>query len=599
VTRSGRRLRGASLPAILAAIAVSTPLTAQSAKGERAEALLRSYHDLRRFNGAALVADGGEVVFRGAFGFARLDTGSGTETPNEPGTRFRIVSLTKQFTAALVMRLVEEGTLRLDASVREYIPEYPAPQGDRVTLHHLLTHTSGIPSHTGLPGVMEERTGSPMTPREILELTWDRPLEFDPGTRFAYDNSGYVLLGWIAERATGRPYDELLRDLVLEPLGLHDTGYDHFADPPEGHAAGYDRTLEGYEPARFIDPSLPFSAGMLYSTVDDLYRWGRALVGRADGPFTDPGSAERIMTPEPEGYRYGLGIGSRTIGREDSVRVVEHTGGILGFASVLRVFPDHDRVIVLLDNTGSDLGPIVEGLTNILWGTEATAPKPSIAERLLPIVRAAGADAAIERYRAFRRTRPDDYDYGPAELSRLASFVRDEGDTTSATLLLEAEVEAYPKAIAARYGLSELYTARGDTARAVAQLEAGLQAAPGQPNLLSALLALGAEPLAALRMPITPVPVETLERLVGQYRVDPSTTLAIALEDGELTATRSGEPTFRLLPQSETTFLIADSTIQLVFQLDGSGLATGVSVLEAGRRATFPRIPPPTRLTIR
>ncbi|MFV1988361.1 MAG: serine hydrolase [Gemmatimonadota bacterium] len=542
-----------------AGVAFVSPVMAQS-RAERAGRFLEAHHELGLFNGAALVVDGGEVLFRGAFGFAVLDG-----EPNKVSTRFRIASITKQFTAAVVMRLAEKGQIRLDAPVREYIPEYPAPQGDVITIHHLLTHTSGIPSYT-----------------------WEDPLEFEPGTEFAYDNTGYVLLGWIIERVTGQPYEEALAELVLSPLGLEETGYDHATVPLAGHAVGYTRTLVGYEDATFIDPSLPFAAGMLYSTVDDLHRWARALVGWDEGPFEDPASAELMMTPNLDGYGYGLGISFRSIGREDSVRVVQHSGGIFGFATILRVFPDDGRMIILLDNTSSSLDPVVEGLTNLLWGAEARLPKPSIAERLLPIVESAGPAPAIERYRLWKRTRPDQYEYGPGELMRLAVHFNDAGDREIAAAILEAQAEDFPDVPMTRFALSELYVELGDTARAISHLETALQSNPGQPNLLEAILALGVEPPGALRTPVRRMAPEALVPFVGSYEVDPSTTLDIELGDDGLTARRTGETAFRLLPQAESTFLLEGSAIQFVFQLDGDTV-TSVSVLESGQRVRFPR----------
>ena len=580
------RLGRARLPGstILLVAALAAPLAAQS-RAERAERLLRSYHDLRRFNGAALVVDEGQVLFRGAFGFASEDG-----APNEPETRFRIASITKQFTAALVMRLVEEGHIRLDAPVREYIPEYPTPQGDLVTVHHLLNHTSGIPSYTNLPSFGGEMLAVARSPGEIVALTWEDDLEFEPGTDFAYNNTGYVLLGWIIERVTGQSYDDALAEQILAPLGLQNTGYDRAATPPPGHASGYTRTLTGYEPATYIDPSLPHAAGMLFSTVDDLHEWGRSLVVAGEGPFEDPSSATRMMTPGLEGYGYGLGISRRTIGREDSVRVVQHSGGIFGFSTMLRVFPDHERMIVLLDNTSSGLGPVLEGLTNLLWGAEAPLPKPSIAERLLPIVESAGPEAAMERYRDWKRTRADRYEFGPGELMRLAGHFRDGGDLETATIILETQADEAEDAPVVRYALAELYVEIGDTTRAVGHLESALQSSPGQPNLLEALLDLGVEPPGALRMPVRPVDDELLGGLVGSYRIDPTTVLNVSLDETGLSAARTGESAFPLLPQSETTFLLKGSTIQFVFQMEGD-VASSVSILEAGQRVTYPRDP--------
>ncbi len=581
------RPRKSSLTYSLAAALVFGLASAVEAqpRADRAEAYLRSFHDLRLFNGAALIVDEGEILFEGAFGASDFGDGGA----NALGTRFRIASLTKQFTAALILRLEEEGLLRVEAPVGRYIEEYPPEFAERITLHHLLTHTSGLPSYTNIPGFMEWEAATPFSPGDIVALTWEEPLSFEPGTDFEYSNSGYVLLGWIAERVTGLSYDGALRTYVLDPLELSDTGYDRALWPPEGHAGGHTRDLVGYRPARLIDPSVPYSAGMLYSTVGDLARWAAALFVAGD-LFRDPETLARMTTPglESGSYGYGVGVGARDIERDIGVRVIEHSGGIFGFSSYLRVFPDHGRLIVLLDNTSSDLGPLVAGLTNVLWGGEAVRPKPSIAERLLPIVEAGGVEAAMSRYDNWRRTRPEEYDYSPGQILSLAGHFR-EDDPDTAIAILEAYAAGTPEALVIRYALSELHEEAGDPEAAAAHLREALTYNPGMPRLLERLSDLGVEPDLALRLPIVRVEPADLSSLVGAYRIDPATTLTVTLDEGVLMAARTDEDAFRLLPQSPTTFLMHGSAVQFVFEV-ADGVAGGVSVVEADQRLVFPRI---------
>ena len=627
---------------------------------ERAEAFLQSFHDLRLFNGAALLVDEGEILFEGAFGASGLPG----DEPNTPATRFRIASLTKQFTAALILRLEEEGLLRIDDPVGRHIEDFPPENADRITLHHLLTHTSGLPSYTRIPGFMETGAALPHSPRELLTLVWEAPLSFEPGTNFEYSNSGYVLLGWIAERVTGMNYDEALRSYVLAPLELGDTGYDHELDPPEGHARGHARDLAGYQPPRAIDPSVPYAAGMLYSTVGDLSRWAEALF--LDGPadtaavelaggvdaamagdamtaeeayaeepgaelvpgrlFRDSATLARMTTPAHASYAYGLVVRSHDVGDGRAIPVIEHSGGIFGFSSFLRVFPDHDRLIVLLDNTSSDLGPIVGGLTRILWGFDAVHPKPSIAERLLPIVESGGVEAAMSRFENWRRTRPEEYDYSPDQILMLAGHFRardereesdeadesqvpdergegDEGDEgevpgegdergdgwATAVEILDAYIATTPASPAVRLALSELREESGDLQAAAAHITAALTYEPGDGPLLERLVELGVEAPLPLQLPVVEVDAAALEPLVGEYRIDPATTLTVTLDAGVLMAGRTGEEAFPLLPQAPTAFLLQGSPVRFLFEIQ-DGVANAVSVEEGGRRLTFPRI---------
>ena len=623
-----RRKWLATTLALAVSWALASSVQAQS-RADRVRTYLQAFHDLRLFHGAALVIEDGEVLFEGAFGEADVVAGAA----NTAQTRFRIASLTKQFTAALILRLDEEELLRIDDPVGRYIEEYPPENAERITLHHLLTHTSGLPSYTNLPGFMESRTEIPLSPGEILALTWEKPLSFEPGTDFEYSNSGYVLLGWIAERVTGMSYEEALQSYVLGPLELTDTGYDHHVVPAEGHATGHTRELTGYRSARLIDPSLPHAAGMLYSTVGDLARWATAMfpsgiavaVGEPPGNDTDDEAGEeiegqtgeeiedetgaasadpsssaggalfrnaatlaRMTTPALQSYAYGLVVRSRPIGHDSDVPIIEHSGGIFGFSSQLRVFPDQESLIVLLDNTSSDLGRILEGLTNILWGVEAVLPKPSIAERLLPIVQSGGVEAAMSRYDNWRLTRPDEYDYSPAQLFMLAGHFREE-DPATAIAILEAYVKTTPEAAGVRFALSELHEEAGDLESAVAHITAALTYEPGVRALLDRLGELGVEPDPILLLPVVEVDPDQLPPLVGEYRIDPATTLTVTLEEGVLMAGRSGEDAFPLLPQAPTAFLLHGSAVQFVFEIR-DGMAAAVSVVESEQRLTFPRI---------
>lgn len=587
--RLDRSTRGGDRALVALGLSLATALTPGLARAQdlaqRLDRFVRAYAEQREFSGAALVARSGEVVYRAGFGLANVEW----DVPNTPDSKFRIGSLTKQFTAAIVLGLVEDGSLRLDAPVREYLPGYPVPQGDQITIHTLLTHTSGLPSYTDLPDFADEYSRDPRSPEEIVGLTSSRPLEFEPGTRFRYSNSGYVLLGWIIEEITGRPYDRVLRERILEPLGLDDTGYDHESEVRRRGAFGYTRTLTGYKNARYLDTSLPHAAGMMYSTVDDLFRWTRAL--HAGEVFRNPESATRMFTPELEGYGYGVVVRERPVGESgDSVTVIEHSGGIFGFAATLRYLPDDDHTIVLLDNTSGDLEPILNGITNILYGEPASPPRRSIAERILPVIESAGVEAGLQRYRERKRTRPDEYDFGPRQLSLLARHYLEETDTATAMVLLEANVDEHPEIPLPRATLAEVLAGVGDTIAAVQELESALTRRPGVSRFLSALRDLGTEPDPALRLPVVAQPRSALERYVGTYQVEPGVTLTIQLEDSGLTARRSGGEAFRLLPQAETLFLLHGSKTQFAFDLDSAGVAVSVSIRESGQQATFPKI---------
>ena len=232
-----------------------TPTTQDKAR--MVDALLTSYHDAGIFNGTALVSNGGHVVFKKGYGFADFEW----KIPNTPDTKFRIGSITKQFTSTVIVQLVDEGKLSLDATLSSVLPYYRTDTGSKITVHHLLTHTSGIPSYTGLPNFMRDVSRNPYGVREFVEKYCSGDLEFEPGSRFLYNNSGYFLLGAMIEAVTNKPYAQVLRERVFEPLGMAASGYDLSGPILEKRARGYENGPAGVRNADYLDMGLPYAAG--------------------------------------------------------------------------------------------------------------------------------------------------------------------------------------------------------------------------------------------------------------------------------------------------------------------------------------------------
>ena len=293
------------------------------------------------FSGAVLVTDEGEVVLRQAYGLADLDWG----IANTPDTRFRLGSITKSFTAVLVLELAERGELELGAPIARYLPEYRADTGARVTVHQLLNHTSGIPSYTDDEEFFGEHAHRRWEVSEFVERFCSGDLLFEPGSEFAYNNSGYFLLGAIVEAVTGESYDAALQRLVLDPLGLEQTGYDWNERRVERRARGYRATgKHTLVQADFLDMSIPYAAGSLYSTIDDQLRWHEALL---DDRLLSEASRELMYTPGLDNYGYGWGIQDQD--HPQGPRIA-HSGGIHGFSTNLIRRPGAGHVVVVLSN---------------------------------------------------------------------------------------------------------------------------------------------------------------------------------------------------------------------------------------------------------
>jgi CubicO group peptidase (beta-lactamase class C family) len=313
---------------------------ADTARMDRA---IKPYADQQAFMGSVLVARGGEVLFSKGYGFANAEW----EIPNTPSTKFRLGSVTKQFTAACILILEERGKLKTSDPVKKYLPDAPAAW-DKITIYNLLTHTSGIPSFTEFPDYDTIKL-SPMSPRQAYDRLRERSLAFQPGDRFSYSNSNYLLLGFLIEKISGDSYEKFLQQNVLAPLGLKDTGYDSRALILR-RASGYSRSGGELVNADYIDMSIPQAAGALYSTTEDLLRWVQGVFG---GKLLSPASLQKMTTPFKETYACGLGV--RTI---NGHKIISHGGGIEGFQTFLAYYPDDRLTVVVLANlTGSDPAP--------------------------------------------------------------------------------------------------------------------------------------------------------------------------------------------------------------------------------------------------
>jgi CubicO group peptidase (beta-lactamase class C family) len=362
------------LVVLLAAVAIAAraqaPAMAPADFATRAEEYLQAQLKVNRFSGAVLVAREGKVIFERGYGLANAEW----EIPNTPQTKFRLGSITKQFTAATVLLLMEEGQLRLEDPICNFLD--PCPEAWKpVTIHHLLTHTSGIPSYTSRPEYRRTMM-MPRTPAEMVAGFRDLPLEFAPGEKFTYNNSGYFLLGVIVEKVAGKPYETVLREKLFDPLGLKDTGYDMPQRILKNRASGYALSRGALVNAAYLDMGQPYAAGSLYSTVGDLLRWDQLLHG---GKVLKPDSYAAMTTPVKDNYAFGLIVraGSpETFGRKQ----IGHGGGINGFSTALARFPDEQLTIIVLGNQeAAPAGRIARDLAAICFGEKYEIPRERVA----------------------------------------------------------------------------------------------------------------------------------------------------------------------------------------------------------------------------
>ncbi|QOY89732.1 serine hydrolase [Paludibaculum fermentans] len=347
---------------LLASAALAAAQTATPATPQRLEEQIRGYTSQDRFNGAILVAKDGKIVLSKGYGMANFEWSE----PVTPDTKFRLGSITKQFTAMAVLLLSDQGKLKLDDPVCNYVA--PCPDAWKpITIHHLLTHTSGIPNFTNFPEYAKTMTlASP--PAESLKKFLDKPLDFAPGSSFNYSNSGYVLLGYIIEKVTGGSYADYLRKNILSPLGMNDTGYDDTVTVLPRRAAGYERTGTTLQNAKFLDMSIPHAAGSLYSTTLDLMKWDEALTAHK---ILSTEAYKRYFTPIRKNYAYGW-----TVKTEDGVEQINHSGGINGFNTRIVRVPSQHLVVVALNNViPGQPDKLAQELVKLMLGLDLPVPE--------------------------------------------------------------------------------------------------------------------------------------------------------------------------------------------------------------------------------
>jgi len=505
----------------------------------------------RRFMGSVLVSRQGEVLFEKGYGYANAEW----KIPNDPQTKFRLGSITKQFTATLILQLQEQGKLKVTDGICKYLDPCP-PTWSLVTVHHLLSHTGGVPSYTEDPSARPAML-QPQKLDDIVARFRKKPLDFAPGKEFHYSNSGYFLLGLIIEKVTGKAYEKVLEEQILEPLGMQDSGYDHTTPLLPNRASGYRFAPNrvDLENADYADMSWPYSAGGLYSTVRDLEKWNEAL-------YTDKilpqATLARMWTPVMQNYGYGWMISSPT--PDFDHRQVGHGGSINGFSTYISRFPDDKLAVIVLSN-------------NMMLPTEAVA-------RAVATIALGG-----------KVIRPEERQAIPMNATDLARFVgqyqlaptfiisvRVEGDhlTGQATgqpplaVFPESDVDFFARALDAQL------TFRKDESGAVTGVVLHQNGRDTFGPKISS---------AVVERKEVPVDSKILKRYVGDYELVAGFTISITLEQGHLMAQGTGQDKVEIFAQSPTEFFYKATDAQISFQVDRNGEATGLVLHQRGDRA--------------
>ena len=548
-------------------------------KAAEVEALITQYHTQAHFNGSALIATNGKVIYKGGAGMANMEW----DIPNRADTKHRLGSITKQFTAMLILQLVAEGAIELEKPITTYLPDYPAATGGRITIHHLLTHTSGIPNYTAFPDFFAEQSRDPYTPTEFVQEFADKELDFTPGEKFNYSNSGYFLLGVLLEELSGKSYEELLREKIFAPLRMEDTGYDNHQAILKKRATGYEREGMGYSTAAYLDMSIPYAAGSMYSTVEDLLIWDQAL-------YTDKLLPEELMEryfqPATEAfgdshYAYGWMIGEENIGNtEEQLATISHGGGINGFNTYISRATEDRSLVVLLNNTGgAPLGEMTQAIRGILYDQPYDLPKKSVAMAVKGKLQAEGIEAGIAQYQAVK----DDeaYQLTEDEMNALGYELMRDGRLEEALAIFELNVAEFPDAFNVHDSYAEVLMKLGQTDASIAAYKKSVSLNPANQNGLDMLAKLGADTASLVK--VVEVPEELLTAYVGEYELTQAFVITITKEGSQLKAQATGQPAFEIYPKSDTQFYLKAVEAQVTFNADADGEIESLTLFQAGR----------------
>jgi CubicO group peptidase (beta-lactamase class C family) len=489
------------------------------AKGKQIDELLQAYHSEGLLNGVVLVAERGKIIYKRGFGFANMEF----NVPNEPNTKFRIASISKPIVALLAMRLIEQGKLSLDAKVSNFLPDYRKDIADKVTVRHLLSHTSGIPDTLIRPGLWEREIRDPFTTQELLARYSNGALQFEPGTKTKYGTMNYVLLSLMIEKAIGKSFEQAMREYIFEPVGMRDTGIEGASPTVEGNAqgrtvlkgatpvierlaTGYIKTNNGFTRAPFMDMTHAAVGGAMHSTVEDLYLLDRALY---EDKFLSKSSRDVLFTPVLEDIALGWNVRHLSfadlqqpflniVDPSNSLRptpadfkVAYKLGDVWGFTGIFARHVNEQHTVIILVNGNMrgvyfDLDPVRmwQAITSILYEKPYFTPR----ERMFAeIIERQGFDRAVQTFKQLKQKEPSSPIIKEAEFNAIGYEFLGKQKIAQAISIFRLNVEAHPNSANVYDSLGEGYMMNGEKELAIKSYEKSLELDPKNTNAVEML----------------------------------------------------------------------------------------------------------------
>ena len=561
--KEGRMIRagkqGIWMVLVLAVLVMTALMTAaggtqdeESGLQENIDALLSRIYKAGEPGAALLVKKEGRILMRRGYGLADLEL----KVPVEPDMTFRIGSITKQFTAVGILMLKAEGKLALQDEITKFLPDYPS-QGKTITIEHLLTHTSGIKSYTSMPEFFSMMRKD-MSVEKLIDVFKAQPMEFGPGEGWNYNNSGYILLGAVIEKVSGMTYADFIQKNIFDPLKMNGSYYGSATRIIPKRAEGYSSGKGGFANAAFLSMTLPYAAGSLLSSVDDLALWFEGLLSGtllSREALKKAWTSYQLMDGRDTGYGYGWMISDY-----EGVRIIEHGGGINGFTSHLIFVPSEKLLVAMLTN--SDIGARTPGtpafkIAAMAMGKPYREPKAVLLksgdlEPLVGVYAAKGGQKrtiTLEGKRLFsQRSGGGKQEIFP--LSETVFFFKD----SFTRLTFSRNPDGLVSGIEAkgRTGMAEVYEKTDDP-----------------------------PPVERKSVDLDPA---LFKDYAGEYELAPDFTITVSLEGERLMIQPTGQSKDQIFPESETLFILKAVDARVEFIRDESGEVKSLILHQGGRK---------------
>lgn len=569
--------------AMLFAILLNTLTATESAQVQRIDQLMKAYHQYDQFNGTVLVAKGDEIIYQKGFGLADVDL----QIANTAQTRFPLASLSKQFTAALVLKLVAEGKLQLSDTIAQHLPYYSGEGGAKVTIRQLLNHTSGISSYGRDKAFMRTGASQQVNTKDFIMARCSGALEFEPGAQFRYSNSGYYILGAIVEAATQMDFAQALDTHLFDPLGLEGIGFRTDPIHDAGLAKGFNQYGATFKQANLVHPSVSFAAGGLSANASALFDWQRALfVGRV---LPDK-LLQQMITPQLGQYGFGLRCGSLQLGQQtEPEKFVAHGGSLFGFNHYQIHLLTSGIQIIILSNAGQRPEQAEQNILKILHDLAYALPQPKLVDALLPLLLEGDQPAAMSL--AKRLLEQQRHNSDVATFLDTGYRLFENGEILTAKRVFEVAIELYPEHGLLFEGLGKTLLANQQIALATTTFQTAYRLDPNRcDDAMRFLKHVGAD-LPQAVSGATPSNEAAFERHLGVYRMSPRRTLKVYMHKGKLMAQPSGQGAVSLIAESTNQFKVAGHKGHITFQSDGDGPSTSLVLALNGRKQRGVRIP--------